>query len=234
MRWIRDSTGRFPERPYYEPQELDELCEDILERFLTAKYGKVEYPVPTDALEVLLEKQAVTLDCYADLTVYGDDTEGATVFSVDGTTDVRISRTLSEDPARENRYRTTLSHELGHVLLHGPLYRAGQTGDLFEISSRPSATSATCKRHSVHPLLQADWLEWQAGYVSGAVLMPISRLKECAAHVLDGTGSVPIASSRGALLVQHVRKQFQVSTDAAEVRLQQVGLLVAREVSRLL
>jgi hypothetical protein len=26
MRWVTDRTGRFPQRPHYEPEELDAAC----------------------------------------------------------------------------------------------------------------------------------------------------------------------------------------------------------------
>ena len=38
---------------------------------------------------------------------------------------VLISRGLTEDPRREKRLRTTLGHELGHVILHSRLYDEG-------------------------------------------------------------------------------------------------------------
>jgi len=230
LRYVKDTTGRFPERPYFEPGELDELCEHIIEKFLIAKYGDICYPIPTDGLELLLEQHDVILDCYADLSAHGEDTDGATVFEPGFPTRVYISRALSEDRTRENRFRTTLAHEFGHVVLHGPIYSAARTGDLFE-SQRTSG--ATCTRRSVEAVPQTDWIEWQAGYVSGALLMPISLLKEVAIGILDGAGCVPIDSAGGKDLVGRVVQTFQVSHQAAEVRLQQAGLLDPCGLSRL-
>lgn len=33
MRYVKDKTGRFNERPHYEPQELDHACEKIIVDF---------------------------------------------------------------------------------------------------------------------------------------------------------------------------------------------------------
>ena len=231
MRYIRDTSGRFPERPYYEPGELDELCEGIVETFLRRKYGTVRYPIPTDGLELLIEQQEVVLDCYSDLDYLGADTHGATVFEPNKPTRVYVSKQLSENAVRENRFRTTLAHELGHVLLHGPLFRAAKTGDLFDLSA---SSRATCTRRSVELAAQTDWLEWQAGFVAGALLMPITRLRQLAATTLSEVGAVSIDSTAAQSLIRRVMRTFQVSRAAAEVRLQQAGLVTPREVSRLL
>ena len=34
MRWIKDTTGRFPERPFYSLEELDDLSESWILGFL--------------------------------------------------------------------------------------------------------------------------------------------------------------------------------------------------------
>jgi hypothetical protein len=232
LHYIRDATGRFPERPYFEAGEIDELCERTVENFLAAKYGHIAYPIATSALELLLEQQDVVLDCYADLAAFGGETDGATVFEPGSPTRVYISKELSGDRVRENRFRTTLAHELGHVVLHRPLYAAARTGDLFE-SSRTSH-SATCTRRSVDAVPQTDWLEWQAGYVSGALLAPITPLRKIALETLQDEGRVAIGSAGGRILVERVVKAFQISKQAAEVRLQQAGLLAPRGVGRLL
>jgi len=37
MKMIPDRTGRFPERPYYELDELEEECERIMEALLMSR-----------------------------------------------------------------------------------------------------------------------------------------------------------------------------------------------------
>ena len=229
MRYIRDTTGQFPERPYFDAGELDELCERVIEGFLRKKYGEICYPVPTDGLQVLIEQQPADLNCYSDLSSFGEDTHGATVFEPDGPTRVFISKELSEHPTRENRFRTTLAHELGHILLHGPLYRAAKTGDLFEANG---ATGATCTRRSIESP-QTNWLEWQASYVSGALLMPLTPLRQLTQSTFKGTSPVALASPAAEALIEATMRTFKVSRQAAEVRLQQATLITACEVGSL-
>jgi len=95
MKWIRDNTGRFAQRPHYEPEELDGECEDIVRAFLVQRHGKVEYPITTDDLTVLLETRAGSLDVYADLIDRGDDVEGVTVFARGARPQVLIARHLT-------------------------------------------------------------------------------------------------------------------------------------------
>ena len=48
---------RFPERPDYEIEVLEEECERIVESFLMSRYGQYSIPVPTDALVELLDRE---------------------------------------------------------------------------------------------------------------------------------------------------------------------------------
>src|SRR5438128_401156 len=118
MKWVDDRTQRFGRRPHYEPRELDELCEGIVEKFLCQRHGNIAFPIGTDDLTVLIEQFAVNLDLYADLTEEGLDVEGVTNFISGQRPRVRISRGLSLRPGLENRLRTTLTHEFAHVHFH--------------------------------------------------------------------------------------------------------------------
>ena len=114
MRYVRDQTGRFGERPHYEPDELDVMFEDVVIGFLKGQHGKVEFPITTNDLTVLIEQDTDDLDPYADLSGYGETVEGVTEFLPGRKPRVRIARDLAEAGYRENRYRTTLTHKYGH------------------------------------------------------------------------------------------------------------------------
>lgn len=80
MRMIRDNTGRFAERPFCQARELDDECERLIHDLLLKRHGKVDYPVATDDLTVLIEMHDADLDPFADLSAYGVDVEGVTEF----------------------------------------------------------------------------------------------------------------------------------------------------------
>jgi len=122
MKWVQDKTGRFAKRPHYLPEELDDECERIICAFLQQKYGRVEFPVKTDDLTVLIEQKA-DLDAYADLSGEEGDVQGVTEFTPGKRPVVRISDTL-QVPYLENRLRTTLTHEWGHIHFHQFMFDA--------------------------------------------------------------------------------------------------------------
>lgn len=231
VRYVRDTTGRFSQRPHYKPEELDRECESIITKFLKDKYGKVEFPVSTDDLTLLIERDTSDFDPYADLSEYGGEVEGVTEFLLRDKPAVKIAAGLANDDRRENRLRTTLTHEYGHVHFHAYLWEVEPPApDL--LRQNPNANKQICKRDSILDATQTDWMEWQAGYVCGALLMPISPLRRVVgayqeAHDLFGV--IGIGGTHGQALIERVQQEFQVSTDAARVRLLKLNVLGAAD-----
>jgi hypothetical protein len=226
MKLVPDATRRFARRPHYEASELDFACEDVVAAFLRERHGSPDFPIATDDLTVLIEREVDDLDSAADLVDLGDDVEGVTDFFRGKKPRVRIAAHLWEGASRENRLRTTLAHEFGHVHFHNYLYQVEAGIELFVGASK--GAPLRCKRQAVHGTPLRDWMEWQAGYASGALLMPISRVREMAsAHLGEHQLTAPISetSLEGYALVERVGTAFQVSHDAARVRLSQLGYL---------
>jgi hypothetical protein len=221
MKMIPDRTGRFPERPHYEIEELEEECERIIESFLLSRYGQYSIPVPTEALVELLERETTEVNLYCDLSGEGEEVHGVTEFFPGQKPNVSIARELSFQHWREHRKRSTLPHEYGHVHWHAWLF------------------DRYCKRHERHKCLRAhivlasgeiDWMEWQAGYISGAMLMPRSRMQlhVAAFRAERGVGGrLDEESIEGQLLIQRTSELFKVSPEAARVRLRQLGYLLS-------
>ena len=229
MKWIKDSKGRFPERPYYDTEELDSLSEELIVDFLSEKYGGVSFPMSTEDLTVLIESETSDLDQYADLSLEGDDVEGITLFFSDRKPIVKVAEELAVTSYREHRLRTTLTHEFAHVKLHSCLWQFNQ---LRLLPQEDNGAGPRCRRGSILGESRGDWMEWQAGYVSGALLMPVTSLKAVVqANVKNWgvLGGVARKSSKGEELIRLVSVQFGVSRDAARVRLEQLGLLTGGE-----
>ena len=231
MRWTKDPTGRFPERPYYPQEDLDGLSEEWVVGFLVERYGKAEFPVSTEDLTVMIEGDTSDLDQYADLSGEGEEDEevqGLTLFFPDRKPVVKIAQKLAGSGRGEHRLRTTLTHEFAHVKLHARLWPFDQMRLFPDAEEVPGPR---CKRPGDIRRLGTDWMEWQAGYVSGAILMPITPLQRLVRKMFDAWGafgSVPTASVKGADLIAKVAGQFGVSDDAARVRLAQLGYLTDR------
>lgn len=227
MIWKPDYTGRFPRRPHWEFDELERRCEEIMKPFLEERYGQVPARVPTDALTVLIEREAEELDLHAALEAGAENEEihGVTWFFPGARPKVQINRNLRREFRRANRYRTTLAHEYGHILLHAWLY------DRFRREPR-KREPLRCYSRTVQAGIDrvADWMEWQAGYVCGALLMPKSRVDLLAAAFGRERGvSAPPApeSVDGRALIRRLTDLFDVSREAARIRLLKLGHLAA-------
>jgi hypothetical protein len=229
MREVRDTTGRFGLRPHYQPAELDRLCEALLVQFFKPTHGEIPIPIPTDDLTRLVERDVSDFDPGADLSEFGIDVEGVTEFRPGLKPRVRIAAELAYDARRVNRYRTTLTHEYGHVHFHGYLFGIRSASD--DLLQQARSAVQVCKRETIIDARNTDWMEWQAGYVCGALLMPISLIRKAAGDFQEEHGIFgPIASAtaEAADLIERVRSIFQVSADAARVRLTKLELLAAQ------
>jgi IrrE N-terminal-like domain len=223
MRLVRDTFHGFRERPHYEQAELEARFEKIVVDFLKAKYGKAEFPFRTDDITTLIERDVTDLDQYADLSKYGTAVEGVTEFRRSGNPKVLISDNVHR---YENRLRTTLTHEYGHVILHSYLFALEERK--LNIGPNQLATAVCCKRDTVIGARKVDWMEWQAGFVSGVALMPKSYLYSAIAPVRDKMGiygQVDPLGEAGTAIVNAVVERFQVSREAATVRLKILGFL---------
>jgi hypothetical protein len=160
--WLPDRTGRFRRRPYFDLNELNRRCERVVEQFSHRLYGQEAVSVPTGMLVKLIEKHAVHLELYTDLSSEGEGVEGVTYFYTGKRPLVRISRELFENRLRIHRLRHTLAHEYAHVRLHAPAWRR-----------RWLAHEQLQKCHGDHILSlngKFDWMEWQASYPAAPCL----------------------------------------------------------------
>lgn len=227
VRYVRDTTGRFSQRPHYSQAELDRECENIITIFLKEKHGEIAFPVSTDDLTVLIERDTDDFDAYADLSIYGTDVEGITEFQLNKKPRVKIAKHLTEDSRRENRLRTTLTHEYGHVHFHTHLWEMEPPApDL--LNRKPHANKQICKRDTILDTSQTDWMEWQAGYACGAFLMPISYLRRSVAAFQESHGLFGVigtTTEHGQSLIARVQNDFGVSADAARIRLLKLNIL---------
>jgi len=226
--YVRDQTGRFHNRPHYEPAELDGECEKLISAFLNKTHGEARFPILTEDLKNLIESRADTLDVYADLTDLGSTVEGVTEFRPGKKPRVYIAKQLTEDVHRENRLRTTLSHEFGHVHFHGYLWDLEPAPAPALAQTAGAAQKIICKRDTILDARASDWMEWQAGYVCGAILMPKGAITALCLQHAEAAGRYGPAQANtpeGLDLIAAVKTTFQVSEEAARIRLLRLQLL---------
>ena len=211
MRWLRDATGRFPRRPHYDEAELEAVCADLLLELRQLRHPS-DTAVSADDLSVLIEHHGADLDLFADLPAEFD---GVTEFSRDARPRVGVAERLASHARSEHRLRTTLAHELAHVVLHNFIWWFTQGPDP-SVPFDPAALSPRCALRA----RAVDWMEWQANYCAGALLVPASEL--------DASGPVWERSTRGRALVRATQARFDVSAQVATIRLRQLGRLSER------
>ena len=220
MKVLRDPLGRPIKRLYFKVEELDERCEQMIADFMHQRSGGFKLPIPTDDIIRMIEAEADDLDMYADLP---EGQDGYTDFYFDRKPDVKISARLS-DPRYENRLRFTLGHEYGHVWFHAPLWRKSE----HKPDSRPADPCWTCYRENIEAAPENDWMEFQAGYIGGALLMPKSEVSLLVGEIAMREGrNFPLRadSEPGRAAIERIMRRCQVSEQAARVRLLRLGLL---------
>lgn len=138
-------------------------------------------------------------------------------FDVDGFTSSDLSNIYVDEfiyGNRPGRYRFTLAHEVGHIILHKENYQKANFQDIKEwkdfINSIPE------KDHG--------WLEYQAYSFGGLVLVPHEHLVEftklCVNHIKEeGISFEENWDFAWDMIAAQLAKEFEVSTRVIEKRL---------------
>ena len=137
MRKVQTPSGPFAFRLYFEDLgEIDKICLEALR--LQSLLPSEPAPI---RIERFVEKQFKAPLRYEDL---GPEHLGCTIFNSSGAVEaIVVSRLLEEQntiPARR-RVRSTIAHEAGHGLLHGPLFIEGNSAD--PVNDAPGRKAAT-------------------------------------------------------------------------------------------
>ncbi len=173
-----------------------------------------------------------TLDVGAELP---KEVLGQTVFQLDGRSEVSVNSDLTADmeeletTGSLGRWRATLAHEAGHILLHRHLYFLdSRQGQLFKTALQAPTLMRCLKREVSFTPRNYDWREVQANRAMAALLMPRGQFRELAKRRLEGMGiseSLPISanSHEAAVLAGSLASELAVSRTAASLRLAALG-----------
>lgn len=232
MKRYRGPDGK--ERLWFEPSEIEYIIENELNKACVYP----TYREPIVDIERLLESYLdVKLDQYATLE---NTVLGITSFRVGQNPVVEINKDLTdavfdqEDSSVSllGRWRATLAHEAAHVILHRPLFEVSVIqGNLFDGIMEQSQTELVIKCYKKNVGFakgQSDWREFQANRGMATILMPQSLLAEVIKKILRSpANALPVEGSHEALLlVESISKVFQVSRQAATIRLLDSGTLI--------
>lgn len=228
-------------RLWFEPTEIEEIMECELAK------GEL-MPTLTDCsvdIESFLERHLkVRCDQYAPLP---PDVLGLTQFRAGQKPWVRINQDLTQtaldDEDRPDwllgRWRATLAHEASHVILHACLFASDPNqGTLFAMDDEP-------EEHNLHRCLKqnvlfrgqaSDWREVQANMGMAALLMPRKVFAAACLQSIEASGrsgDVQAGSAEHRTLCRKLADRFQVSRQAADIRLETLQLLTQQGRERL-
>jgi hypothetical protein len=217
MRKVPTPSGPFAFQLYFDDLgEIDEICLEALksQSLLPSK------PAPI-RIERFVEKQFRTPLRYEDL---GPDNLGCTIFNSSGGVDaILVSRSLEEQnttPARR-RVRSTVAHEAGHGLLHGPLFIGDNFPDRGEKQRR-----ILCRSEDILVETQRSyrgrWWEFQANQAIGSLLLPRSLMNaflDQSGIELDSSGRRILTPAQRESLAKKAAVRFDVNPIVVRIRL---------------
>ncbi len=120
---------------------------------------------------------------------------------------------------RINRYRFTLAHEIGHIVLHRNLYNANRFSSIAGWKEFTNSLPATDHR----------WLEYQGYAFAGLVLVPQKSLIKQTEKWIKKIRGEGVSLEQNwdfawELITEHLGKAFQVSSSVIEKRLEKDGI----------
>jgi hypothetical protein len=231
VREYRSADGE--ERLWYESEEIERLVEDELVR--AKLMPSISNPVVD--LEAFVEVYLkCALDQYRPLPA---EVLGVTEFQrgqqprISLNSDLTGSALDDHDASQgiRGRWRATLAHEACHVLLHRILFEFDDNqGELFAVPTPRSEQLLRCLKRDVGYGVRApDWREVQANSGMGALLMPKRLFTRSVRAELNSLGktSADLTAGNSAVieLSRRLAKRFNVSAQAARIRLNTTGYL---------
>ncbi len=228
MRLSRARSGPFVERIYLKDDEIESMATNELR-------GVGLLPTEPSPIRVdrFIEKRFAIVPRFEELP---PSLLGFTRFGPAGPTEVVVARALSEEGSRaaERRISSTLAHEVGHMLVHGELFRLQRRSDskaLFEDDIDFGRRTVLCRTstddsaglRSQSPSYDGRWWEFQANKFIGALLLPRVLIREALGSFLVSRGQLGIAilpRDRRGGAVQRLADAFDVNPVVARIRLE--------------
>lgn len=138
-------------------------------------------------------------------------------FEIDGFTSSDLTSIYVDEfvyTSRPGRYRFTLAHEVGHIVLHKEIYQKANFQGIKEWKGFINSISE--KNHS--------WLEYQAYAFGGLVLAPHEHLEKLTLFYVKSIRENEISFKENwdfawDLIAAKLAKEFEVSTQVIEKRL---------------
>ncbi len=224
MKTYRTTAGLFAEKLFFKPKEIEQICQDELER--CDLYPSEPMPIRIDRF---VEKRFKVCPSYEDLP---PGLLGFTLFRDTGVEQIVVARALDEEGTQraERRVRTTLAHESGHGLLHAHLFASGARPEpLFGDGIAADAPKILCRDDGVSSVEAGAirkpsyrWWEFQANLAMSTLLLPKSLVEQALQSLLTRQGMLDnesLAVERREPAIRLLSDTFDVNSVVARIRL---------------
>ena len=234
MKDYRSPNGE--RRLWFEDNEIEEIMADELER--SGMMPSATAPVVD--MEAFLELHLrAKLDLYSELNPH---LLGVSGFATGLRPIIKINRTLTVQAHERlaprgilGRWRATLAHEAAHVILHRRLVEVPQAQGLLFTHSGESQLEPVVTQCLQRDIWFArgtgDWKEVQANQGMASLLMPSSPFVGVTREIVgaqatdDLLAHIPTVDTRAfSDLIRELSMRWQVSKEAARIRLNTLGL----------
>jgi len=189
-------------------------------KFLKTYCNPLSIPVPIDRIvEFDLEMDIIPIPgLKRDLTQAGFDIDG---FISSDFKSITVDQYTMEAENMGARYRFTLSHEIGHKVLHEDLYQQYR----FDTFDEWKSTILNM------PIQEREMIEWQAREFAGLVLVPRAILKR--EFDTDQEETIRLFGKKHPAMVSDITvhslaKKFDVSDEVIRIRLERDRLIKPR------
>ena len=193
--------------PYIHPEE----SRNIADAFLAAHNREGVLPLPIETIvEFELGINIVPIPGLQDRI-------GTVGFITSDLTEIDIDLDVAE--RFSSRFRWTIAHEVGHVLLHRPLYEAQSFATPDEWKRWVAAIPDRLYRN----------LEIQANIIAAQILMPLPALTRCFEETIGRAAARGLDWRAGPdTIYRQMAKKFEVAPDSIKYALRNEGLAEGR------
>lgn len=228
MKTVYTKSGPISERPYYEDDEIEQICIDEL-----CKTDLLPQDPGPIRIERFIEKRFGINVRYDDLP---EGILGFTKFGQKGVEDIVIARALDEEgtESANRRIRSTLAHEGGHGLLHAHLFYLGiKPNKLFdeEHDNTPhilcrdvAGVTAQSKDY------QGKWWEFHANRAMASLLLPRFHIEKAIKPYMEKQGTFgleKLIETKREEIIKSFSRVFEVNPIVVRLRIEQLYPLTA-------
>jgi len=164
--------------------------------------------------------------------IYNPETQKVSLQKIEKDT-ILLDRTLDVTfPGSTSKPRFTLMHECAHHILHRDYFlclnqEGNNCGVAYSLQKRKDIPGDEIKQPDVWT--EEDWLEWQADFLAGALLMPRHRVRRFMEESIlfpeyqDSVRAKQPEEVAYEILVSRLAGVFKVSPTTARIRLEHTG-----------